>query len=62
MKKKFTHSAKVIMRHELKERDKYTIVGGHPDHPVSGTFKTKKEAYEWIKKHKFNFKPSGFYK
>ena len=60
----FTQNASIILKHELKlnkdGKDKYVIKYGIPK--KKKTFKTKYEAYEWIKKNKKYFSPTGVYR
>jgi len=59
----FSKSASIILNHELKGvRGNYYIDYGHPDYRKRKTFKTKNEAYNWIKKNKKYFPPTGVYK
>lgn len=60
----FTQNAAIILKHELKlNKDgkyKYFIEYGIPKRMKY--FKTKHEAYDWIKKNKKYFPPTGVYR
>lgn len=62
----FTQNVAIILKHELKlKKDgigkyKYFIEYGIPKRMKY--FKTKHEAYEWIKKNKKYFPPTGVYR
>jgi len=60
----FTKDSKLIAKYELKKRNKYakyTIEYGAGKDRKTKSFKTKKEAMEWIKKNKKYFPPTAVY-